>query len=40
MDAKFVRNLRFSKKGNLTREESEKRAAENKKTERKKGVKL
>ncbi|CRK96436.1 CLUMA_CG009852, isoform A [Clunio marinus] len=30
MDAKFVRNLRFSKKGNVTRDEADKRAKENK----------
>lgn len=30
MDAKFVRNLRFSKKNNLSREEADKRAKENK----------
>lgn len=28
MDSKFVRNLRFSKKGNLTRDEANKRATE------------
>jgi hypothetical protein len=30
MDSKFLRNLRFSKKGNLSRDEADKRAAENK----------
>ncbi|CAG9799256.1 unnamed protein product [Chironomus riparius] len=30
MDAKFLRNLRFSKKNNLSREDAEKRALENK----------
>lgn len=30
MDAKFIRNLRFSKKNNLSREDAEKRAQENK----------
>jgi hypothetical protein len=35
MDAKFVRNLRFSKKGNLSREDADKRAKENKDNKRK-----
>jgi len=34
MDAKFLRNLRFSKKNNVPREEAEKRAVENKKNKR------
>jgi hypothetical protein len=39
MDAKFLRNLRFSKKNNLTREEAEQRAQENK-DKKKKSIKL
>ena len=35
MDAKFVRNLRFSKKANLSREDADKRAKENKDNKRK-----
>jgi hypothetical protein len=35
MDCKFLRNLRFSKKNNLSREDAEKRAQENKDTKRK-----
>lgn len=35
MDAKFLRNLRFSKKNNLSREEAEKKAQENKDKKRK-----
>lgn len=35
MDAKFVRNLRFSKKGNVSREEAVKRAQVNKDNKRK-----
>lgn len=35
MDSKFVRNLRFSKKGNLPREEAVKKAKENKDNKRK-----
>jgi hypothetical protein len=34
MDAKFLRNLRFSKKNNLSREDAEKRALENKEKKR------
>ncbi|CAO1302971.1 unnamed protein product [Diamesa serratosioi] len=34
MDAKFIANLRFSKKGNVSREEQEKRAAVNKQNKR------
>lgn len=30
MDSKFLRNLRFSKKGNVTRVEADKRAVDNK----------
>lgn len=35
MDAKFLRNLRFSKKNNLSREDAEKKALENKDKKRK-----
>lgn len=40
MDAKFLRNLRFSKKHNLTREEALKRYEERKAQNRPKPVKL
>lgn len=35
MDAKFLSNLRFSKKGNLSREDADKKAQENKDKKRK-----
>jgi hypothetical protein len=35
MDSKFLRNLRFSKKNNLPKEEAEQRAVENREKKRK-----
>lgn len=35
MDSKFLRNLRFSKKNNLSREDAEKKTQENKDKKRK-----